>query len=181
MKQKELIKHPLSQLLTGIFDPTCQEKLFGDATFREIALESIRDGNPDYVVMPAMLSMLYDTVKVIELVNQDFEGLRFYNIEKRKVRDSVVPQIKAQQLCLSKVDFYDAVDPLFAIFSQLHKYKGSKKVRAWYRILAETIGSFRIACLCNRCDRNGKDSIENLWKTQRARLRFQSTSLVFMV
>ena len=162
MKQKELIKHPLSQLLTGIFDPTCQEKLFGDATFREIALESIRDGNPDYVVMPAMLSMLYDTVKVIELVNQDFEGLRFYNIEKRKVRDSIVAQIKARQLCLSKVDFNDAVDPLFAIFSQLHKRKGSKEERAWYRMLAETVGYFRIACFCNRCDRKGKDSIENL-------------------
>lgn len=162
MKQTELYKLPLSQLLTGIFEPTCREDLYRDITFREIASESILDGNPPHIVFPAMLSMLYDTVKVIDPFNCDFEGIRFYNIEKRKVRDSIVAQIKANQLCLSKVDFNDAVDPLFAIFSQLHKHKGSKEERFWYRMLAEAVGYFRIACLCNRFDKKGKDSTENL-------------------
>lgn len=161
-KRIEINNLSLNQLLTGIFEPTCQKELFWDMTFREIASESIHNGNSDHIVMPAMLSMLYDTVKIIEPFNHGFEGLRFYNIEKRKVRDSIVAQIKARQLCLSKVDFNDAVDPLFAIFSQLHKRKGSKEERTWYRMLAEAVGYFRIACLCNRCDRKGKDSIENL-------------------
>lgn len=162
MKQTELYKLPLRQLLTGIFEPTCQEDLYGDTTFREIASESIQDGNPDHIVFPAMLSMLYDTVQAIKPFNHDFDGIRFYNIEKRKVRDSIVAQIKAHQLCLSKVDFNDAVDPLFAIFSQLHKRKGSKEERTWYRMLAEAVGYFRIACFCNRFDKKGKDSTENL-------------------
>lgn len=162
MKQTELYKIPLSQLLTGIFDSTCQEELYGDTAFRQIASESIQDGNPDSIVLPAMLSMLYDTVQAIGLFNRDFEGVRFYNIEKRIVRDSIVAQIKAHQLCLSKVDFNDAVDPLFAIFSQLHKRKGSKEERAWYRMLAKAVGYFRIACFCNRFGKKGKDSTENL-------------------
>lgn len=161
-KRIELNKLPLSQLLTGIFEPTNEAELFGNTIYREIASESIIDGNPDNIVMPAMLSMLFDIVKVYEPFKHDFKGLRFYNIEKHNVRDNIVAQIKARQLCLSRVDFNDAVDPLFAIFSQLHKHKGSKEKRAWYRMLNAAVGYFRIACLCNQIDRKGKDSIENL-------------------
>lgn len=162
MPQTELNNLTLSQLLTGIFEPTIQTELYGDSTFREIASEGIIDGNPDNIVMPAILSMIYDTVKELKPLNHDFDGFRFYNIDKRNVRDNIVSQIKARQLCLGKVDFNDAVDPLFAIFSQLHKNKGSKKERAWYRMLAEAIGNFRIACLCNQYDMRGRDSVENL-------------------
>lgn len=160
-KQMEIHKLSMSQLLTGIFEPMSQAELCGDTTFREIASESIIDGNSDIVVMPALLSMLYDTVKEIKPYNHDFEGFRFYNIEKQNVRNSIVSQIKAHQLCVSRIDFNDAVDPLFALFSQMHKQKGSKEERAWYRMLADAVGQFRIACLCNCCDKKAKESIEN--------------------
>lgn len=112
--------------------------------------------------LPAIQSILFDTLKGIDSYSMDFVGYQFYGISKSGRLDQIVSTIKENRLFISHVDFNDAVDPLYSIFSFLHRNKGSKQERQWFALLHKAMDNFRISCLVSERDKKGHDNIENL-------------------
>ena len=128
------------------------------STYKEIAVENLMDGNCNSARYH-INNFIYDSLAPQEISQEDFVGLRFYNIDNHL--DDILEQTRKRQLCLCEINFNDALDPLLAIFiQQMKKYANTDVQKKWYRLLQDAIGLFRMACLC-QATVNGLDSIQN--------------------
>lgn len=143
--------------LNDIFTiPTKGEDLF--FSDRAIAQESILDGNPQSAY-EHILSLTFDSFKENKLADEDFVGLRFLNIEN--CCDLILDQIKKSQIALGKLDFNDALDPLFSVYIRRKRMLcHTADEKRWFKHIKNTLNSFRIACLCGYTY-NNKCSISN--------------------
>lgn len=152
-------KKPLLQkILKDVFVGDEEINLEYGSCHREIASESIMDGDYNSALYHVR-EVLYETLKPEKIPNEDFVGLRFYNIDN--CLDVILAQIKRRQLCLGKINFNDALDPLLSVFCErkMKKSNGHNR-KKWYEGMSSSVGHFRMACLCEAYDK-GEDSILN--------------------
>ena len=140
-------------------DVTGEERYIrSGSTYKEIAVENLMDGNYNSARYHVN-NFIYDSLAPQEISQEDFVGLRFYNIDNHL--DNILEQTRKKQLCLCRINFNDALDPLLAIFiQQMKKYANTDVQKKWYKLLQDTMGLFRMACLC-QATVNGLDSIQN--------------------
>lgn len=128
------------------------------STYKEIAIENLMDGNYNSARYH-INNFIYDSLVPQGIVQEGFVGLRFYNIDNHL--DDILEQTRKKQLCLGRINFNDALDPLLAIYIQrMKKYANTDVQKKWYRLLQDAMGLFRIACLC-QATIDGVDSILN--------------------
>ncbi|WP_346709400.1 DUF2971 domain-containing protein [Phocaeicola salanitronis] len=154
MKTEKLL---LKDIFCGIF--TGDEKNVNyEFTHRTIASENIIDGNYNSARYH-INEIIYDSFASQERCKEDFVGLRFYNIDSHL--DEILEQTKKKQLCLGKINFNDALDPLLAVFyQQIRIQANTNEQKKWYDLMLDTLGLFRIACLC-QANVNGNSSVQN--------------------
>lgn len=159
-RQKE--KSPLlDALLSGIFQPTSQDELIGDTTLREFASENLLDGNVGSA-FGQMKELVFQCFSDSGMKFEEFTGVRFYNINN--CLDKILEQIEKGQLCLSEINFNDALDPLLSVYAGLKQKSTCHHEQKWFELLKEINSCFRICCLCPDKIMSGEsemDSIEN--------------------
>lgn len=146
MNKKNLVlKTPLDEVLS--FDENCSFQW-------DVALENAMDGNPDWTIKSHLRELFFDTFCEFPSLKTDFEGLRFYNINKGNT-DGILNQIVNNQLGLSKIDFNDALDPLISLYPKLVRHGKSRAEKRVLRLFENVIKeNLRIACLCGESEKS---------------------------
>lgn len=154
MFSKKVHSEPtLDDFLSGILEPTSAEDIpNGDSTYRELASEGVLDDDPIDSIMYHMQPMVYDTYKTIQSDVDTLDCCRFYQFDYEKnglqILDYLLSAIENKQLCLSPVNFNDAIDPLLSVYSNLRYKESLGKERKWYSFLNKLTDCFRICCVC---------------------------------
>lgn len=122
---------------------------------QEIAYEDLLDNG---CISPYQLdNIIFDTFESLKS-NEERLGLRFLNVEG--CLESVIEQIKKNELWVGSIDFNDALDPLFVSYLRMNRQNSKDTLtKKWYNALLSSIEKLRICCLCNVT--NGAEEVVN--------------------